>query len=90
MRNTEKTHWYSVVALFGLLVPAVVAHHALDDVTHDMVRWSLNHHRTLLEVVQGETRFTPEEAIVTHLRMCYSNPERYSSFGLQVGRAIDA
>ena len=54
------------------LVPAVVA----------LVRWSLNHHRTLLEVIRGESRLTPEEAIVTHLRMCYSNPERFSSFGL--------
>jgi DNA-binding GntR family transcriptional regulator len=79
-----------LVRTLDALVPAVVAHHALDDVTHDMVRWSLNHHRTLLEVVEGESRLTPEEAIVTHLRMCYSNPERYSSFGFQDARATDA
>jgi DNA-binding GntR family transcriptional regulator len=71
-----------LVRTLDSLVPAVVAHHALDGVTQDMVRWSLNHHRTLLEVIQGESRLTPEEAIVTHLRMCYSNPERFSSFGL--------
>lgn len=64
------------------LVRVVLAHHALDSTAHDMVRWSLNHHRVLLEVVQGESRVTPEEAIVTHLRLCYSNPERFSSFGL--------
>jgi DNA-binding GntR family transcriptional regulator len=64
------------------LVRVVLAHHALDGIGHEMVRWSLNHHRVLLEVVQGESRFTPEEAIVTHLRLCYSNPERFSSVGL--------
>jgi DNA-binding GntR family transcriptional regulator len=75
-----------LVRTLDSLVPAVVAHHALDGVMHQMVRWSLNHHRTLLEVVRGESRLTPEEAIVTHLRMCYSNPERFSSFGLQADR----
>jgi DNA-binding GntR family transcriptional regulator len=78
-----------LVRTLDSLVPAVVAHHALDTVTHDMVRWTLNHHRTLLEVVRGESRLTPEEAIVTHLRMCYPNPERYSSFGLRSHRASD-
>jgi DNA-binding GntR family transcriptional regulator len=72
-----------LVRALDSLVPAVLAHHALDRVTHDMVRWSLNHHRALLEVVQGKSKLTPEEAIVTHLRMCYSKPERFSSFGLQ-------
>jgi DNA-binding GntR family transcriptional regulator len=71
------------------LVPAVLAHHALDAVAHDMVRWSLNHHRVLLEVVQGKSRLTPEEAIVTHLRMCYSNPECFSSFGIQDRGSMD-
>jgi hypothetical protein len=47
-----------------------------------MVRWTLNHHRALLEVIQGKSKLTPEEAIVTHLRLGYSNPERFSSFGL--------
>jgi DNA-binding GntR family transcriptional regulator len=71
-----------LVRTLDSLVPAVLAHHALDSVTHDMVRWTLNHHRALLEVIQGKSRLTPEEAIVTHLRMGYSNPERFSSFGL--------
>jgi DNA-binding GntR family transcriptional regulator len=64
------------------LAPLVLGRHALDSIANDMVRWSLNHHRVLLEVVQGVSKLTPEEAIVTHLRMCYSNPERFSSFGL--------
>jgi DNA-binding GntR family transcriptional regulator len=72
-----------LVRTLDSLVPAVLAHHALDAVTHDMVRWTLNHHRALLEVVQGKSKLTPEEAIVTHLRLGYSNPERFSSFGLQ-------
>jgi len=65
------------------LAPLVLGRHALDSIANDMVRWSLNHHRVLLEVVQGVSKLTPEEAIVTHLRMCYSNPERFSSFGVQ-------
>jgi DNA-binding GntR family transcriptional regulator len=71
-----------LVRTLDSLVPAVLAHHALDAVTHDMVRWTLNHHRALLEVIQGKSKLTPEEAIVTHLRLGYSNPERFSSFGL--------
>jgi DNA-binding GntR family transcriptional regulator len=71
-----------LVRTLDSLVPAVLAQHALDAVTHDMVRWTLNHHRALLEVIQGKSKLTPEEAIVTHLRLGYSNPERFSSFGL--------
>jgi DNA-binding GntR family transcriptional regulator len=74
-----------LVRTLDSLVPAVLAHHALDAVTHDMVRWTLNHHRALFEVVQGKSKLTPEEAIVTHLRLGYSNPERFSSFGLPGG-----
>lgn len=65
------------------LVRVVLAHHALDTIARDQVRWSMKHHRVLLEVVRGESSLTPEEAIVTHLRMCYSNPEGFSSFGAQ-------
>jgi len=76
-----------LVRALDSLVPAVLAHHALDSITHDMVRWTLNHHRTLLEVVQGTSKLTAEEGIVTHLRLGYSNPERFSSFGLQDRRS---
>lgn len=61
------------------LVPVLFAHHALDNISHDMVRWRLNHHRALLEVIQGTSKQTPEEAIVVHFRIAYNNPERFSS-----------
>ncbi len=79
----------NLARILDSLVPTLAAHHALDGVTHDMVRWCFNDHRTLLEVVKGESKLTPEEAIVRHLRMCYSNPARFSSFGLKDGRLTD-
>jgi DNA-binding GntR family transcriptional regulator len=71
-----------LVKTLDSLVPIVLAHHALDSATHDMVRWTLKHHRALLEVVQGHSKLSPEEAIVSHLRLGYSHPERFSSFGV--------
>jgi DNA-binding GntR family transcriptional regulator len=61
------------------LVPAVMAHHALEGISHELVRWRLNHHRSLLDVIQGNSRQTAEEALLVHLRMAYNKPERFSS-----------
>jgi DNA-binding GntR family transcriptional regulator len=61
------------------LVPAVMAHHALDGISHELIRWRLNHHRSLLDVIQGKSRQSPEEAVLVHLRIGYNNPERFSS-----------
>lgn len=44
--------------------------------------WPLNHHRALLDVVRGVSNITPEEAMVNHLRLRYTNPERFSSLAL--------
>jgi len=63
------------------LVPAVMAHHALEGISHELVRWRLNHHRSLLDVIQGNSRQSPEEALLVHLRMAYNSPERFSSLG---------
>ena len=63
------------------LVPAVMAHHALEGISHELVRWRLNHHRSLLDVIQGKSRQSPEEALLVHLRMAYNSPERFSSLG---------
>ena len=63
------------------LVPAVMAHHALEGISHELVRWRLNHHRSLLDVIQENSRQSPEEALIVHLRMAYNNPERFSSLG---------
>ena len=63
------------------LVPAVMAHHALEGIGHELVRWRLNHHRSLLDVIQRNSRQSPEEALLVHFRMAYNNPERFSSLG---------
>lgn len=63
------------------LVPVLFAHQALEYITHDHLRWPLKHHRALLQVVQGKSKQTPEQAMVTHLKLRYTNPERFSSLG---------
>lgn len=63
------------------LVPAVLARQALDRISPELVRWRLKDHRTLLEVIQGNSRYSPDEAILVHLRLGNNNPERYSSLG---------
>lgn len=63
------------------LVPAVLARQTLDGISHELVRWRLKHHRSLLDVIQGNSRQSPEEAILVHLRLCNNHPERFSSFG---------
>lgn len=61
------------------LVPMLFAHQALEYTSHNEKLWPLNHHRKLLDVVLGKSNQTPEEAMVSHLRVRYTNPERYSS-----------
>jgi DNA-binding GntR family transcriptional regulator len=43
-------------------------------------KWPLNHHRVLLDVVLGVSDVAPEVAMVNHLRVRYTNPERFCSF----------
>lgn len=61
------------------LVPMLFAHQALEYTSHNEKLWPLNHHRKLLDIVLGKSNLTPEEAMVAHLRVRYTNPERYSS-----------
>jgi hypothetical protein len=67
------------------LLPVLFAHRALDGISHELLRWRLHHHRELLEVVQGMSRQSPEEAILMHLRTGYNNPERFCSISVCVG-----
>lgn len=60
------------------LTTSLFAHKTLEHVTREIRRWRLNHHRELLEVVSGGTA-DPQLALLTHLRMAYSEPEKYSS-----------
>ena len=63
------------------LVTSLFAHKALEYVGADLKRWSLHHHRALLDVALGQSNIEPEAAIIIHMRTAYNEPERFSSFG---------
>lgn len=63
------------------LTTALFAHKALEHVSLEIRRWRLNHHRELLEVVTKGTH-DPQLALLTHLRMGYTEPERFSSLAV--------
>ncbi|WP_116091688.1 GntR family transcriptional regulator [Sphingomonas crusticola] len=60
------------------LTTSLFAHKALEHVSQEIRRWRLNHHRALLDFVAGGEG-DPQLAILTHLRMAYTEPERFSS-----------
>ncbi len=64
------------------LVTSLFAHKALENVSADLKRWSLHHHRALLDVALGNSSIEPEAAIIIHMRTGYNEPERFSSFGV--------
>jgi DNA-binding GntR family transcriptional regulator len=64
------------------LVTSLFAHKALEYVSADLKRWSLHHHRALLDVALGQSNIEPEAAIIIHMRTAYNEPERFSSFGV--------
>ena len=63
------------------LTIALFAHKTLEHVSREMRQWRLNHHRELLDVVTGGSA-DPRLALLTHLRMAYTQPERFSSLAL--------
>lgn len=63
------------------LTISLFAHKTLEHVSREMRQWRLNHHRELLDVVTGGN-VDPRMALLTHLRMAYSEPERFSSMAL--------
>lgn len=64
------------------MATSLFAHKALEHVSLELRRWRLNHHRALLDVVAGTSNVDPQSAILTHLRMAYNEPERYSSLAI--------
>jgi DNA-binding GntR family transcriptional regulator len=62
------------------LSTVLFAHTALENVGHDVMLWRLNHHRDLLDVALGKSEASAEAAVISHLRMHYKDPERFSSF----------
>ena len=65
-------------ALNALMVP-LFAQKTLEHVTKDVRRWRLSHHRMLLDAVAGRSGDDPQEILLTHMRMSYTEPERYST-----------
>ena len=61
------------------LTTPLFAHKTLEHVSQEIRRWRLNHHRALLDVVAGKTNVDPQSALLTHFRIAYNEPERYSS-----------
>jgi DNA-binding GntR family transcriptional regulator len=64
------------------LTTSLFAHKALEHVSKDIRRWRLNHHRALLDLVTGADSSDPQMALLTHLRMAYTDPERFSSLAM--------
>jgi DNA-binding GntR family transcriptional regulator len=77
---------YLVRTLDSLTV-SLFAHKALEHDSHEVRRWRLNHHKALLDVVTGESDADPQFAMLTHLRMAYTEPERFSSLGVSAAVA---
>jgi DNA-binding GntR family transcriptional regulator len=65
-------------ALNAVMVP-LFAHKTLEHVTRDVRRWRMSHHRTLLDAVAGRSGEDPQAVLLTHMRMSYTEPERYST-----------
>jgi DNA-binding GntR family transcriptional regulator len=65
------------------LAPILFAHRALDGISDERLRWILSHHRSLLNVIEGVSPESPEEAILAHLRAGYKDPARFSSMALE-------
>jgi DNA-binding GntR family transcriptional regulator len=65
------------------LTTQLFAHKALEHISQEIRRWRLNHHRELLDVVADPKARDPQSAILTHLRMAYTEPERFSSLAVQ-------
>ncbi len=66
--------------LHALTTP-LFAHKVLEHVSHRIQQWRLNHHRALLDFVLGKGG-DPQMALLTHLRMAYAEPERFSSLAV--------
>ena len=39
----------------------------------------MSHHRILLDAVLGRSDDDPQQVLLTHMRMSYTEPERYST-----------
>ena len=65
------------------LSTVLFAHTALRSTAHESQPWRLNHHRELLEVALGQSKVSPEQAVINHLSVYYDDPVRFSSYADQ-------
>jgi DNA-binding GntR family transcriptional regulator len=75
---------YLAKTLEGITIP-LFAHRVLWRLNREMLGWASilpNHHRTLLDFLQGKSAKSAEEVILEHLSYRYNQPERFSSFAL--------
>jgi len=72
------------------LSTVLFAHTALEHVSKETIKWRLNHHRGLLDVILGTSDMTPEEAVISHLKVYYDEPEKFSSFAVENAKAQPA
>jgi DNA-binding GntR family transcriptional regulator len=68
------------------LATVLFAHTALENVNHHVRAWRLHHHRTLLQVVLGESDMSVEDAVLSHLQIHFKAPERFSSIALKTAK----
>ncbi len=61
------------------LSTSLFAHAALQHVNVETTKWRLNHHRSLLDIAIGKSDRSPEEAVMSHLKVYYDEPEKFSS-----------
>jgi DNA-binding GntR family transcriptional regulator len=59
-------------------VPIVFAHRSLDEINDKGLHWQLAHHRSLLDLIEGRSSESPEDAMVSHLKVGYEKPAKYS------------
>jgi DNA-binding GntR family transcriptional regulator len=70
--------------LEGITIP-LFAHRVLWRLNREMLGWASilpNHHRMLLEFLQGKLDKSAEQVMLEHLSYRYVQPERFSSLGL--------
>lgn len=72
------------------LTTPLFAHKTLEHVSQEIRRWRLNHHRALLDVLASRSNVDPQSALLTHFRIAYTDPERYSSLAARTPEPVHA
>ena len=71
-----------LVKVLDSLSTVLFAHKTLEHVSYELRRWRLNHHRALLDAILSPAEEDVQSALLMHLRMAYTEPERFSSIAM--------